>query len=218
MYTYIYIYIYILRDQSPTYPSPRPRSTLRQGHTVFIDGMGTPDPNPRNLANRCFEYNLGNLTFSKLVIWGSSWVRGFRYHCLRMQGTHFFRTLSDRWCGRNKQPAAKKQAPEKRVRRVFATGRVRTSGRLEGGVAENNSDNDNDNDNYTAVTATTTTTTTTAAATTTTNDHTNDDNNDNNSANNYDTNTHTHFNNSSNSNHGAANANHNGNTTDTDND
>ena len=29
----------------------------------FTDGIGTPDPNPRNLVNWCFYSNLSNITF-----------------------------------------------------------------------------------------------------------------------------------------------------------
>ena len=48
------------------------------------DGIGTPDP--RNLLNRCFYYHLLYLTCSKLVIWGSSWGRGFQFHWLEGRG------------------------------------------------------------------------------------------------------------------------------------
>ena len=43
IYTYIYIYIYIYRYAPMEF--------------------GTPDPNPRNLVNRCFQYDLVNLAF-----------------------------------------------------------------------------------------------------------------------------------------------------------
>ena len=49
----------------------------------LTDGTGTPDPNPEQLSKLAFVMKLTNLTFSKVVIWGSSWGRGFRFHWLR---------------------------------------------------------------------------------------------------------------------------------------
>ena len=45
----------------------------------FSDGIGAPDPDARQLANRCFEYTLLNTACSKLVIWGSRWGLGFDF-------------------------------------------------------------------------------------------------------------------------------------------
>ena len=52
-----------------------------QAHVLreVADGIGTPDPNPKHLAHRCFESSLIMFICSKLVIWGSGWGRGFIY-------------------------------------------------------------------------------------------------------------------------------------------
>ena len=42
LYIYIYIYIYTYTHGYPT------------GETMTTDGIGAPDPSPRNLANWCF--------------------------------------------------------------------------------------------------------------------------------------------------------------------
>ena len=65
---YVYIYIYIERERdihtSHTYRTfvldvgLRPRALIGQSWLPLsediTDGIGTPDPNPRNLVNRCF--------------------------------------------------------------------------------------------------------------------------------------------------------------------
>ena len=50
------------RSGSPASKSSRRR---RLPGPSFIDGIGTSDPNPKHLVNRCFQYNLINLTFFK---------------------------------------------------------------------------------------------------------------------------------------------------------
>ena len=47
---------------------------------VTTDGIGAPDPNPGHLVSWCFQYDFVDIAFSRLVIWGSSWGRGFRFH------------------------------------------------------------------------------------------------------------------------------------------
>ena len=47
--------------------------------TLVTDGIGTPDPNPRNLPNWCFQRHVGESCIClKLVIRDSSWGLGFR--------------------------------------------------------------------------------------------------------------------------------------------
>ena len=51
---------------------------------VLTDGVGTPDPSPRNLANIGVSNDIIELVshVSKLIFRGSSWGWGFRSHWL----------------------------------------------------------------------------------------------------------------------------------------
>ena len=81
MCIYIYIYIHMIPNvyQIPNgccrvCHAPRgsaPRATA---------GIGTPDPNPKHLVLVVSDILLSILHLSKLVIWGSTWGRGFRFH------------------------------------------------------------------------------------------------------------------------------------------
>ena len=53
--------------------------------SCLTDEIGTPDPPPQVLSF-CFVFNSVSviLYLSKLVIWGSSWRRGFRFHWLTL--------------------------------------------------------------------------------------------------------------------------------------
>ena len=55
------------------------KMTFVRNRFRVADGVGTPEPDPGNFVKLVFPtYFCLILHFSKLVIWGSSWGRGFR--------------------------------------------------------------------------------------------------------------------------------------------
>ena len=90
MYIYIYIYTYSEREIFDNYENNDNANPQFLGYCKLArTDLGihrwnrNPDPSPRQLVNWCVLYSLLNGIFvSKLVIWGSSWGWGFRFHWL----------------------------------------------------------------------------------------------------------------------------------------